>query len=320
MRWFRLYTEARTDAKLLSLTDAEFRVWFNLLCYAADQDERGSIDASNWFKLAVEVAGGNEDLLTTVVDKLTKLDILARDGAILRFIHFEERQYDKPSDRPEAVRERVRRYRERSAATETPVERHVTPSNACVTPGNAGETFPSSPSPYLSPNTPTDADADTEGEGAGEPPSASQPAAEEAAPTADKSSQQALEAEYARLIERYPVERRAEIDDYWSLMATTRKAGRVALSVKVREMTYWARYPPNIVLEALGIHRRRYHTKQEDYTRGIMRRLYRERQRQPTMDTLLPDPQDDELQRVAREMRQLAEQFRSGSGGAAAGP
>ena len=36
MRWFRLWTEARTDAKLGLLTNAEHRVWFHLLCYAAE--------------------------------------------------------------------------------------------------------------------------------------------------------------------------------------------------------------------------------------------------------------------------------------------
>ena len=34
--WFRMYSEARVDAKLRSLSADEFRVWFNLLCLASE--------------------------------------------------------------------------------------------------------------------------------------------------------------------------------------------------------------------------------------------------------------------------------------------
>jgi len=31
MKWFKLHTEARNDAKLRSMSDSQHRVWFNLL-------------------------------------------------------------------------------------------------------------------------------------------------------------------------------------------------------------------------------------------------------------------------------------------------
>ena len=44
MKWFKLHTEARNDAKLRSLSDSEHRMWFNLLCFAAEQEKRGTIN------------------------------------------------------------------------------------------------------------------------------------------------------------------------------------------------------------------------------------------------------------------------------------
>lgn len=133
MRWFRMYYEARTDNKLKHLDDSEFRVWFNLLCFAAEQEERGVIPAQNRYKLAVEVASGNEELLERTLDKLCKLDIISNDGGTIAFIHFKDRQYDKPSDYPEEVRERVRRHRGRKSSGETPCNAPVTPGNAIDT-------------------------------------------------------------------------------------------------------------------------------------------------------------------------------------------
>lgn len=54
--WFRMYSEARVDAKLRSLSADEFRVWFNLLCLASETgDGRGTVDMSDPFTLSLNV-------------------------------------------------------------------------------------------------------------------------------------------------------------------------------------------------------------------------------------------------------------------------
>jgi hypothetical protein len=139
MKWMRLYTEARNDAKLRSLTDSQHRVWFDLICFAAEQDdERGRLIGYDRELLAVEVARGDLALLSTTIERLVVLRILSIDGDDITFINFDKRQYDKPSDTPERVTERVRRHRESKR-------------NAHETPGNATDTD-------------TDTDTDTEGE------------------------------------------------------------------------------------------------------------------------------------------------------------
>lgn len=133
MQWFRAYQEARNDAKLKSLQDDEFRVWFNLLCYAADQEEeRGAFDASDRFLIALECSGGDEELLSRAVTRLSRLRIIEDNGDVIRFINFERRQYDKPSDAPSQTRERKRKQRAttRDSGGNNGESRDVTPGHA----------------------------------------------------------------------------------------------------------------------------------------------------------------------------------------------
>ncbi len=140
MPWFRMYYEARKDAKLRTLGDAEFRVWFNLLCMAAEnEDERGTVDCSNPFLLAIEVAGGDEELLERTCHALSRLEILVQRDTAYVFVRWGVRQYDKPSDQPERTRERKQRSRAKAqqASQESAPEpvrvREVTPSHALDT-------------------------------------------------------------------------------------------------------------------------------------------------------------------------------------------
>jgi hypothetical protein len=141
MPWFRLFSEARTDAKLRTLADDEHRVWFALLCYAAEQSERGSIPPGDAFLLAIEVAGGDEELLGRTLTKLVRLRILTEvDGGGYVFSNFLKRQYDKPSDRPERVSERVKRHRAGARNDKKHQETPGNDRNADVTPCNAIDT------------------------------------------------------------------------------------------------------------------------------------------------------------------------------------
>ena len=115
MKWFRLHTEARTDAKLRTLTDSEHRVWFNLLCYAAEdkgETPRGSINGVPRSVLAAEVARGREELLDRTLEKLEKLHILERRDGLLTFVNFKNRQYEFESEKPASTKARKRKSRD----------------------------------------------------------------------------------------------------------------------------------------------------------------------------------------------------------------
>lgn len=150
MNWLRLHHEARNDKKLQALSDKQFRVWFNLLCYSGEQKDRGVIVFDDPYLLAIEVSRGDVDLLLTTIAQLVKLRIITSEIDQVAFINFNKRQYDKPSDAPERVAERVAEHRKRQG--NAPID-DVTPRNATVTPRN---THPS--------RDRTDTDTDTETE------------------------------------------------------------------------------------------------------------------------------------------------------------
>ncbi len=127
MPWFKLYAEARTDAKLRSLTDEEFRLWFNLLCYASEQPERGVIRDYDEELLALE-CNALPALLRVTLVTLSKLRIVSCTESSVTFCAFSRRQEMKPSDAPERIKARVAKHRAKVKSGDvTPVKRDVTP-------------------------------------------------------------------------------------------------------------------------------------------------------------------------------------------------
>lgn len=121
--WLKLHTEARNDAKLRSLDDRTHRVWFNLLCYAADQKTRGVIAGHKEKLLAIEVAAGDVQLLRDTLAELVELEIVTVEGEEIAFINFAKRNR-KPSDEPDAVAQRKRDQRERESMSRDVTPRH----------------------------------------------------------------------------------------------------------------------------------------------------------------------------------------------------
>ena len=131
MPWFKVYTESRVDRKLAHLTLAERGVWINLLCFASEQEQetRGTFDASDRDTLAMECADGDEIILSNTIEKLKRAKhLIAVDGkeGWLAFRTYETRQARRPSDQPEATRERKRRERERKSQLDVNASRDVT--------------------------------------------------------------------------------------------------------------------------------------------------------------------------------------------------
>lgn len=111
MEWFRFYNEVRVDRKLDTLTGEQYRTWVNLMCYAAEQETRGTIPPMNTEKLAIECAKGDEELLTSTLNRLiSPLEIIERlEDDSLHFINWEKRQPNSDSST-----ERSRKSRQRS--------------------------------------------------------------------------------------------------------------------------------------------------------------------------------------------------------------
>jgi hypothetical protein len=119
VNWFKMFTEARNDAKLRSLTDAQHRTWFRLLCYAAEQENGGKIGPKPINLVALETAEGSVGLLEETCNALQTLHCVSwkkcnAEMIEICFQNFAERQARKPSDAPERIKERVAKFRSKS--------------------------------------------------------------------------------------------------------------------------------------------------------------------------------------------------------------
>lgn len=130
MKWFRLYVEIKDDPKTLELSDAQFRIWINLLAMTSEADERGVIAAYRPRGLAAALRT-TPDLMEEAFALFCELGMIERreDGS-MSVSHFIERQYDNPSDRPDKVAERKARHKERQeSAAELPPAANGTTRN-----------------------------------------------------------------------------------------------------------------------------------------------------------------------------------------------
>jgi hypothetical protein len=81
----------------------------------------------------------------------------------------------------------------------------------------------------------------------------------------------------SELLKRYSDDQRKIIDEYWAMIKNTRKSYCVSFGIQALELQYWARFEPDVVIEALVIHIDAHQDKKERYTRGIMRNIAAER-------------------------------------------
>lgn len=130
--WIRLYTEMLNDPKLKRLTAAEKWIWVGLLLMGGASCERGTLlicegvpyttqDLMSQLDLDIN----ETDILEPALNKFQQLRMIETDpDGTIYILNFDKRQYDKPSNRPEAVNERVKRHRNKSCnANVTPLKR-----------------------------------------------------------------------------------------------------------------------------------------------------------------------------------------------------
>lgn len=76
-----------------------------------------------------------------------------------------------------------------------------------------------------------------------------------------------------KLLEKYTPGQQKTIAYYWDTIRFTRKTGQVSDGIKQNELEYWAKFDPEVVIQALKIHIEKYPHIRENYTRGILRNL-----------------------------------------------
>jgi len=123
--WFKLYTEIIDDPKLSKFTGDQFRILVFLMCLARESDEPGLIQMDTT-EIAWRVRRPIEEVESTIelCQQGPKPIIEAVENGLV-VVKFLDRQYDKPSDQPQATRERKQKQRDKDRC-----HAEVTPSHA----------------------------------------------------------------------------------------------------------------------------------------------------------------------------------------------
>ena len=66
-------------------------------------------------------------------------------------------------------------------------------------------------------------------------------------------------------------------ENYWRLIARTRKSGRISPSVVRKVEEGWKAFDEDVVKEALSVHVQKYQNYKENYTLGIMRNMQKQK-------------------------------------------
>lgn len=132
LKWFRLYSEIRDDPKMLEMDDHQRWLWICLMGLASEAPNRGIIEGYRLRGLA--------GMLRTTENKLREAIKLYEDLNMIEFdeeeqeivlVNFMKRNYDWPSDTPEATRERKRKSRENAAKSRETADDVTTLSREC---------------------------------------------------------------------------------------------------------------------------------------------------------------------------------------------
>jgi len=119
--WLKMWVEWIHDPKMLGLTLAETGAWWKLITLAQQCAAEGQLVKGNGSPLSLpEIANSlhistpkDMKTLQSMIQKMESANSLSWNNKTLTIIHFAERQELTPSSSREAVRERVRRHRER---------------------------------------------------------------------------------------------------------------------------------------------------------------------------------------------------------------
>jgi hypothetical protein len=130
MDWFRLYPEIRRDPKVRRLNPEQRWLWISVLCIASDSPDRGQLliskDLPYELQDIADEAAMDLETVTEGMKTLEKYGLVEQENGIYFIPKWEERQYDNPSDSPQAARERKRKSREKKKDSQ-PSHEYVTP-------------------------------------------------------------------------------------------------------------------------------------------------------------------------------------------------
>jgi len=144
--WLKLWVEWVDDVKMLALTLAEQGAWWRLCTLAQKCAADGLLVKANGTPLsldeildAIRIKPADRKVFGSMVEKMTDQGSLHWESKTLVITNFAERQAKTTSETPQAVAERVRRYRERKLVTGNPLHEERERSKEKESPPLPGE-------------------------------------------------------------------------------------------------------------------------------------------------------------------------------------
>ncbi len=132
--WVKLWTEMLDDPKMGRLTDRQHRLCTNLFCLAGIIDDDGRLLSTE--DIAYRVRRDNSTVAEDMA-ALAAVNIVEQVDGAWYLVHFGARNEKPPSAQPEAIRDRVNRYREKQRECNddvTTLQENVTTTLRNVTP------------------------------------------------------------------------------------------------------------------------------------------------------------------------------------------
>ncbi len=146
--WIKLWNEMQNDPKILALNDEQYRFWINALQMAGTLEKAGQLGTAEEIALVMRKPVGVTGRLLGYFQKqgmiaCSSMSTPRSKPSVWTVVNFAKRQ-GKPSDQPAAIRERVRRHREKTSNTHSRDTRGVTkalhgPEKSMKRPRNAQE-------------------------------------------------------------------------------------------------------------------------------------------------------------------------------------
>lgn len=134
MKWFRFYSEFRSDPKMRRMPIPHRYAFIMLLCLASENNERGTISGLDDDDIAFELEMSTEDWLTLKA-KFKAKGLIDFEGDKIQITKWHERQFTSDSSA-----ERVAKHRQKKKKQDCNVDKTVI-SNVTQTPCNVTETL-----------------------------------------------------------------------------------------------------------------------------------------------------------------------------------
>jgi hypothetical protein len=129
--WFKLDHNIIGDVKLRKFSPKEKWAWITLLCLSSQSDDRGVITAD--LEDIADLCDYEKQDFQYLLDKFKTKGMVSYSTTGITILNWDKRQHTKPSDRPEATKERKRRQRVNQKAQGEEMSRDVTPQSRDVT-------------------------------------------------------------------------------------------------------------------------------------------------------------------------------------------